>query len=82
MAAVAAAEAQHAPILGIYYDGRSTDWAQVSQALGLADTAVRASAGRTWPALACSSAGTLHHSRPSPRGERHHRGHERVALSP
>ena len=44
VAAATAAEAQHAPILGAYYEGRSTDWAQVSQALGLADTAVRACA--------------------------------------
>jgi len=46
VAAVATAEAQHAPILGTYYDGRSTDWTQVSQALKLADTAVRASGGQ------------------------------------
>jgi REase_MTES_1575/Protein of unknown function (DUF4011)/AAA domain/Protein of unknown function (DUF3320) len=41
VAAVAAAEAGHARILGAYYEGRSTDWARLSQALGLADTAVR-----------------------------------------
>ena len=46
VAAVTAAEVQQAPILGACYDGRSTDWAQVSQALGLADTAVRASGGQ------------------------------------
>jgi hypothetical protein len=46
VAAVASAEAQHALILGTYYDGRSTDWAQVSEALKLADTAVRTSGGQ------------------------------------
>ena len=63
VAAMAAAEAQHAPILGAYYYGRSTDWAQVSQAIGLADTAVRAAGGQDLTRAACSSAGTRHLSR-------------------
>ena len=46
VAAVAAAEAQYAPILGAYYTGRSTDWAQLSHALDLAGTALRAAAGQ------------------------------------
>ena len=66
MAAATAAEAQHAPILGAYYEGRSTDWAKVSQALGLADTAVRACADQDLTRVGLLIARTRHHGRPSP----------------
>ena len=45
-AALAAAEAAHAAILGAYYTGGSTDWSRLSGALTLADTAVRAAGGQ------------------------------------
>ena len=40
--ALSAAEAAHAAILGAYYTGGSTDWSQLSGALTLAGTAIRA----------------------------------------
>ena len=45
-AALAAAEAAHAAILGIYYTGGSTDWSRLSGALTLAGTAIRAAGGQ------------------------------------
>ena len=44
--ALSAAEAAHAAILGVYYAGGSTDWSQLSGALSLAATAVRAAGGQ------------------------------------
>ncbi len=44
--AVSAAEAAHAPTLGPYYAGASTDWGQLDRALAAADAAVRAAGGQ------------------------------------
>src|SRR5487761_1139225 len=44
--ALAAAEAAHAPILGAYHTGRSTDFGQLSSALAVAATAVRKARGQ------------------------------------
>jgi REase_MTES_1575/Protein of unknown function (DUF4011)/AAA domain/Protein of unknown function (DUF3320) len=41
VAALRSAEQAHAPVLGTYYTGRSTDWERLRRALSVADTAVR-----------------------------------------
>jgi hypothetical protein len=45
-AALAAAEARHAPLLGPYYTGPGTDFARLARALGHAATAVRCAHGQ------------------------------------
>jgi hypothetical protein len=45
-AALSAAEAAHAGILGAYYAGGSTDWSRLNGTLSLAATAVRAAGGQ------------------------------------
>jgi very-short-patch-repair endonuclease len=46
VAALSAAEAAHAPGLGTYYTGGSTDWNRIASALSLADTVIRAAGGQ------------------------------------
>jgi very-short-patch-repair endonuclease len=46
VAALSAAEATHAAILGTYYAGGSTDWNRLGSAVSLADTVIRAAGGQ------------------------------------